>query len=61
MNVDMSIHQMVTSNHIIIMDTAFQAEVEDILNFGDGSMRPQKDFTKLFIFENNISTPQMLP
>ncbi len=55
MSIDMSIHQMaVTSNHIIIMDTAFQAEVEDVLNLGDGSMRPQKDFTKLFIFEKQF-------
>jgi carotenoid cleavage dioxygenase-like enzyme len=52
LNVDMSIHQMaVTSHHIIIMDTAFQSEVEDVMGLGDGSMKPQKDVTKLFIFE----------
>ena len=49
-----SVHQIaVTSDHIIVMDTAFVSEMEDLLGENSTAMRAQSSDTILYIIDRN--------
>ena len=53
-SLDMSVHQIgVSSHHIVVMDTAFKAELGDLAGFGGGDTSIQSDITRLFILDRS--------